>query len=64
MKGGTRVSTLGQVGREGPLHPTGVGSQGWIPGVRLGSWGQAGPPHTKLGGFCSVRSLRCTHAHA
>lgn len=36
MKGGTRVSTLGQVGGEGPLHPTGVRSQGWAPGGRPG----------------------------
>ena len=54
MKGGTRVSTLGQVGGEGPLHPTGVERA-------LGSWGQARPP---LPSFCSIRSLRCTHAHA
>lgn len=38
MKGGTRVSTLGQVGGEGPLHPTRVRSEGWAPG------GRPGPP--------------------
>lgn len=33
MKGGTWVSTLGQAGGEGLLHPMGVRSQGWAPGA-------------------------------
>ena len=56
MKGGTRVSTLGQVGGWGPLHPQ-------VSGARAGLLGSARLPHSDLGGFCSVvRPLRCTHA--
>lgn len=58
MKGGTRVSTLGQVGGRGPWHPQ-------VSGARAGLLGVARLPHSDLGGFCSVvRSLRCTHAYA
>lgn len=69
MKGGTRVSSLGQGGWSGPLHPAVVWSQGWASGGRPGhpthSWAASA-----LGSFCSqmytctrLDTLARTHMH-
>lgn len=56
-----RVSTQGQKVGEGPLHPEGVRSLGWVPGAGQATLPPPLPPPAP-GSFRFVRYLRCTHA--